>query len=125
MPNKRRGDMTRAAWLWECEFTDEERAKVLAIMPMFAAYVMGLSVEDRKYVESPCAFLERMQMFDFEPDEAWLPKIEVEYSTVYERDASGRLTGEEKRVPSRFWRLTSDGRTVGPFRTREQAEGMA
>lgn len=116
VPNKRRGNMAWAQRLWEFHFTDEQKKKLAKALPFFNAYVMGLPLEERKYVESPCAFLEKMQLFDCEPDEAWLPRVEVERRNHV---VCGEIV--EQRI---YWRLNSEGKRVQSFKTMDEARGV-
>lgn len=114
-PNKRRGDMTRAQWLWET-WTQDQREKAVKALKMYAVYAMALPVEQRKFEPCPQKWMTALELMDFEPDPAWAFQVEVDYTTEFRG-------GDLVRV-GRYWRIV-DGKPVGPFATRDAALGVS
>lgn len=113
-PNKRRGDMTMAAWLWEGKWTQDQRDKALEALRLYAVYVSGLRPEEKKFEPCPCKWMQALELMDFEPDESWIPEIRCESRNEV---VCGDLVTVKK-----FYRII-DGRREGPFASREEAEG--
>lgn len=120
-PNKRRGDMLKAQWMWEGYWTDEQREKAIKALKIYAVYAMALPVEQRKFEPCPQKWMTALELMDFEPDPAWTFQVEVDWhnESVVMPDGTRQLV----RVGT-YWRIVN-GESVGPFKTRDAALGVS
>lgn len=109
-PNKRMGiALAERQWFM---LTDEQRTLALKAIAAYARFVESGGVE-LKYVPKPETWLYDHGP-EFDLDETWLPKIEVE--------TRNEIVCGDLVTVQYFWR-TRDGKRVSRHRTRGEAEG--
>lgn len=113
-PNKRRGDMTKAQWLWEVGWTQEQREKAVKALKMYAAWAKSVPPEALRFEPSPCKFMEALELMDFEPDPQWMFEVRSEWRNEVQ---GGEIVGVQV-----WWRKVAD-KWQGPFKTRAEAQG--